>query len=221
MKCPNCGMPNLDSVKFCENCGSPLQAHHAAPEQPQQDQQPYPQQQPYPGYQPAVNLNDPYHGHSMKWYKFLVFFALIASAVVDLFNAFRSFTTGSYTVDIGAGKVLTGKEAQEWMYLKAPGLKTADIFYGIALILCAGLLFAAWYYLYKKKKLGPTLLYVSYACSIVVSAAYSLWRYSAAKDVLKDPATVLTSAAISAIYSIVMLAANVVYFKKRKDIFVN
>ena len=270
MKCPNCGTPNLDSVKFCENCGTPLQAHHAAPEQPQQGypqqgypqqgypqqgypqqgypqqgypqqgypqqgypQQGYPQQgypqQGYPqqGYPynqyvgPRIDPNDPYHGHSMKWYKFLIYFSLIASAVLNLYNAVRQFTVGNYTVEVIGGRTLSGKDAQNWMYVQAPGLKTADIVYGITLIVSAALLFVTWFYLFKRKKLGPTLLYVSYGFNMVISAVYSIWSYTAAKDVLKDPTMVLTSAITSAVFSIVMLVVNFVYFNKRKDVFIN
>ena len=242
MKCPNCGTPNLDSLKFCENCGYPLKAHHDAPAQPEQGypqqgypqqgypqqgypQQGYPQQdyphQPYPYYQPMNNPADPYHGHSMKWYKFLVYFSLIASAVVSLFNAVRCFTTGNYTVEVYGGKALIGKDAQDWMYAAAPGLKTADLFYGIVLTVSAALLIVTWYFLFKKKKLGPTLLYITYGFNAVTSTIYSIWGYSVAKDVLKEPLSVVTTAVTGAIVGILMIVVNVVYFNKRKDIFIN
>lgn len=237
MKCPNCGTPNLDSVRFCENCGTPLQAHHSAPEEPQQNpyqqnqyqqypNQQYPNQQQnvYPpnGYQPSGYPQYPYQPVyvapplPMKWYKFLIYFALIASCVLNVVGAIITFTSGRYTVGS-----LTGERAKTLMYAAAPGLKGADIFYGIAQIVAAGLVFAAWFFLFKKKKNGPTCLYVTYAFNAAISVIWSIWVYAVAKDVLANPESTILSGIVTAVISVVMIIVNVIYFNKRKEIFVN
>lgn len=225
MKCQHCGAENVNATAFCENCGQPMAPQNAQPTQYTQPQYAQPQYtQPNQYGQPAPMYNapaDPYNGHSMKWYKFLVYFALIASAIGYIWNAITTFGTGNYTVELTKDDKLTGKEAKDWMYENASGLKTADLFYGICLIISAVLVLAAWYYLFKRKKQAPMIFYISYAFSSAISAIYSFWAYSTAKDVLKDPETVITSAITTVVFGVVMIIVNYIYFNKRKDIFVN
>ncbi|MBV9760861.1 MAG: zinc-ribbon domain-containing protein [Acidobacteriaceae bacterium] len=72
MTCPNCGLANPDTAKFCANCGTPFAA---AP--PQQPYNAYPNQ---PQYQPAP----PAGGNSMG--KNIAIGCLIAVLIVILFG---------------------------------------------------------------------------------------------------------------------------------------
>lgn len=205
-------------------------AQPVQPVQPNQYAQPNQYVQPNQYAQPGFNqpnpyaqapynapVNDPYNGHPMKWYKFLVFFALIASAVLNIINGIRYLTSGNYRISGYA----SGKEAKELIYMYAPGLRGADTFYAIALFISAVLLCATWYMLMKKKKIGPTLLCVSYGFNMVISIVYTIWLNAAHNGVLQNTASMTSAAIVSAVVSVVMIVVNIIYFKKRQDVFVN
>ena len=82
--CSSCGSQlNNENQQFCSNCGAKLCADPAINEQNTvTSQTPYPQQQVIqnPIYQ-AQNMNA---APSMKWFKFLIYFALFAGAVINL-----------------------------------------------------------------------------------------------------------------------------------------
>ena len=103
MYCKNCGAFVQDGAPFCSNCGA--QQNAAQPQQPTYQQQTY-QQPPYqqqnyqqpPYQQQAYYQQPPYQqqayyqqpagdprnqGMPMGWYKFLIYFALFAGAVLN------------------------------------------------------------------------------------------------------------------------------------------
>lgn len=49
MHCPNCGLANPDSAKFCSNCGTPLGSASPPPSSPYQSQSQYQPPPPAPG----------------------------------------------------------------------------------------------------------------------------------------------------------------------------
>ena len=222
MICPKCGSVVDDNCKFCASCGAalmqqePAQPQYQQPQyqqpqyqQPQyqqpQYQQPQYQQPPYgaPQYQYGAPA-DPYHGHPMKWYKFLIYFALFAGAVLNIFSAISYFTGSSYGSDAGL------------YYSYFPGLKAADIVFGIIVIGVAVLMIYTRMALAKFKKNGPKLLYLTYGVSLGVTIIYLI-----AVSVIIGSAAALTSSIPSIGTSLAFLVINMTYFRKRMDLFVN
>ena len=140
MFCPNCGKNVGDAERFCPNCGAALnQNTPSANPQPSYQQPAYQQptyqqpnyhqgnyqQQPYqPVYQQPVQQ----YPYPMNWYKFVIYFALFASAVLNGITGIMHLTGGYWSAQ--------GVEA-EWIYAVFSGLQVVDIFVGIASLVLA------------------------------------------------------------------------------------
>lgn len=213
MLCPNCGTDVSSAGRFCPNCGTPLQvAKPAMDTAPQQQYQPpqYPQpqyqqppyQQPYQPMQAAAP--------QMNWYKFLIYFALFAGAVVNAVNAIR-FLTG----------LVNGSSAEaQWLYAIFPGWKTVDIIVGLLLLVLVAFSIYTRFRLSGYYKNGPLCLYLTYGLAALSNIVYLLGValvISGTGISMTDLEIVPTI--VSIIVSIVMIVINVVYFNKRKQLF--
>ena len=170
MFCPNCGSQVPDTSRFCPSCGASLGA-------PAQQEPVQPATPPSPGVPPAPGAapipgTPPVPGAapiqsyagtaepSMKWYKFLIYFALFAGALLNVGNAFTVFTGAHYD---GSAK---------YVYAMFGGLQAVDIIYGVVLI---GLAVAAIYVrqqLAHFKKSAPKMFLVLYGANAVVGILY-------------------------------------------------
>lgn len=223
MLCPNCGTDVSSAGRFCPNCGAPVQpskpVESAAP-QPQyqqpQYQQPQYQQPQYqqPQYQPPLN-QQPYQpmqpaAPQMNWYKFLIYFALFAGAVVNAVNALR-FLTG----------LINGSSAEaKLLYSWFPGWKTVDIIVGLLLLVLVAFTIYTRFRLSGYYKNGPVCLYLTYGLAALSNVVYLIGVVLVINGTgisLLDLEIVPTIASI--LVSIVMIVVNVVYFNKRKHLF--
>ena len=174
------------------------------PQNYQQNYQPNYQQnyqQPYYNNAAALNNEPP-----MKWFKFLINFALFAGAVLNLITAIRYF----------AGSIYGENSAGIYSYFK--GLKTVDIIYGVLCLGLVALALVARFSLSGFKKNGPTLLYTLYGANILFGVIYAI----AVGIVCHDMSIAFSPGTIGGfIGSGVMLAVNIIYFNKRKHMFVN
>lgn len=160
-----------------------------------------------------------YKGHPMKWYRFLVCFGVWAAAVLNLVSGFL-YLTGGIVDMVGAEKGVTAAE-----YYKAyVGLERMDHFMGYISIAAAVLFLVAGIMLLKLKKLGPTLFVAALALMLGANIAYVIFAgkiitdYAKAHNVeVPSMASSWSSIAVSA----VVLILNLIYFNKRKDVFVN
>ncbi len=140
----------------------------------------------------------------MGWYKFLIYFALWLGSVLNLWNG----------IQMATGLVYSDDAAIVYGYL--PSLRIVDILYGALLLLCAAFGIYTRFMLAQFRKIGPTCLYALYAAIIVLPLGYAvLVSALIGANVLESDT--LASAATSA----VMLVVNIVYFRARKDLFVN
>ncbi len=140
----------------------------------------------------------------MKWFKFMIYFGLWAAAVVYVLNAFNMFS----------GRVYAGMADQ--VYSAYPVMKPIDMAMGVLYIGLAVLAIVARFALAKYKKSGPGLFIAYYAGGAVLSALYAV----AASLVIGQPAFNLSSI-VSLALSVVMIILNIIYFSKRKNLFVN
>lgn len=139
----------------------------------------------------------------MGWYNFLIYFALWVSAVSNVWNGLQMAT----------GLVYGDDAALVYGYL--PSLQIADILYGVFLLLCAAFGIYTRFMLAQYRKIGPTCLYVLYAAVTVMPLVYTAFVGAMLGANMLDADT-LSSAAVGA----VMLVVNILYFRKRKDLFV-
>ncbi len=190
--CHSCGFPITDdSQKFCTNCGSALMDSDVS--------------------EKTAQMALP-----MKWYKFLIYFALFASAILSFISGLDCLTGNLF----GA----FGWTADE-AYAEFEGLKTLFTVSGIVSIMYAGYLLVTRYCLAKKMKIGPKLIMMMYVINTVINVVLSI--ASAYLIVLNTGKTwheagfsvigLITDIAMGAL----LVYLNKVYFDKRSALFVN
>lgn len=146
----------------------------------------------------------------MKWHKFLIYFSLWAGAVLDLLNAVRLFTGMTYTQ---SGLSL------DYVYRAYPALKTVDVVFAIFFVGLAVFTIYTRFQLAGYKTGAPGKLISLYIVGFVVAIAYSMAIASVLKVSISD---VIGSDMLGSIIgSVVMVAANKVYYGKRAHLFVN
>ncbi len=152
----------------------------------------------------------PYINYKMNWYKFLVFFALIAGAVLNIVYGIYSMMGMQYGTP----------EVSELVYMYYPGMKTTDIVYGTLLFASAGCAVLAEVNLLRFKKNAPLFVYLVYVFNLASTLIYVGLGYIMTKG-LEDMSGVFSSSLREIAIAVFMLIANMVYFKKRKELFMN
>jgi len=145
----------------------------------------------------------------MKWFKFLIYFSLFASALINLGNGIMVLTGAHYGT-------LNGKSAASLVYATFKGLKPVDMIMGVLCIALAVLAIYVRFSLAKYKKNGPSLLSILYVASAAVSMFYIIGISVAAPDVNMDFSSYGTQIGMN----VVMMVVNMNYFNKRKHLFV-
>ena len=204
--CSRCGTKLDDGVAFCSSCGAAANqtGYTNQGNQTNFTNQTYQTQQ---GYQPVMQTPLTYV-QPMKWYKFLIYFSLFASAVLNSLTGIVTICGSHYG------------ESADLVYRMFPELKTADIFVGIAGICLA--IFA----IYTRSRLanfcqnGPKLVLWHYALNTIVSVAYIVCVCTILPEGSMKYLD-FTSSYISVATSVIMILANNTYFSKRANLFVN
>lgn len=190
--CHSCGFPITDSTqKFCTNCGSALMDEDVS--------------------DATAQMALP-----MKWYKFLIYFALIASAVLSFITGLDGITGNFFNI-----YGFSAKEA----YAQYDGLKQLMTGIGTVSILYALYQLATWFCLFKKKRIGPKLVIAMYAVNPIISM---ITEIVAANFIASQTGQTLAQSGLSVMEIVFDLAvglalayANKVYFDKRSALFVN
>jgi len=183
MFCPYCGASIDAGSTFCPSCGRAISNS-------QQPQQPQPQQPDLP----------------MKWYMFLIYFALFAGAVINLINGFTMMTGAAYG------------EMADLVYSYYDGLKALDMIIGIASIALAVLGIYTRFRLSGYYQNGPQMLLIVYIAGAVINIGYLVGMYAILPSDITaaiSPVSYITST----ITSCVMIGVNNVYFQKRSHLF--
>lgn len=163
----------------------------------------------------------------MKWFKFLVNFVLWLTAISGVVMGIMYMTGEALNFTVNDDRIASDK-----VFAAAPSLKTACIISGGMMIVTGILALLTIFQLKGFKKLGPVLLYVVLLLSAVATLIVYLSAASATTDVFKgipaDPnsvkniETTLRSTGITSfVVSLVIIGLNVIYFNKRKSLFVN
>lgn len=160
----------------------------------------------------SINSNNstaPVVDMPMKWHKFLIYFALWASMVVNALNAFLMLTGAQYGSEYDARMV----------YNYFDGLKGLDTFMGVLFVAMAVFAIVTRFSLAKYQAKGPKLLMAVYGLNTTLSLLYPLL----ASGVTDLPlGQLMDSSVISGLVtSIVMIFANRTYYNNRAHLFVN
>ena len=142
----------------------------------------------------------------MGWYKFLIYFALFASAVLNAVNGINLFT----------GEIYDG--AAELVYGVFDGLQALDMFVGGASVVLACMAIYVRIRLAGYYKNGPKLLNNLYLAVIAVQLIYIIGVYIIFEDAAE--AVDFGGAYVNIAYGCAMMGANASYFKKREHLFV-
>ena len=222
MICNNCGNNVPEGQYTCNVCGAFVGTQPAQPVQQNYQQMNYqqPQQGQYYGntntYQNLMNQPNTYdmkqYGPElgMKWYKFLIYFLLFFSAVLNVYSGYMAFTGKHY--DMAAGY----DGAHEIIYLNYEGLKVCDVIMALCCVGFAVFAIVVRFALAGYKQNGPKLLVWLYIATIIINILYALVVSS------------ITAIAFFQLYkptsmlgSLIMIYANTVYFRNRERMFVN
>lgn len=131
--------------------------------------------------------------YPMKWYKFLVYFLLIASGVVNIISACVYFALSSLA-------------AQPVLIVGA----------GIMSVVMGIFCFVVRSQLVKYKRSAPAKLTALYVWNIVFSIVYAVLGALGA-DMMGMTATLFPTV----FWNVILIIANKVYFKKREELFCN
>ncbi len=189
MKCPQCQneFPETnEAVQLCPFCGTAANATNF--------------------YQPEPAVVRP--DFPMKWYKFLIYFALFASAVLNALSGIGQML----------GTVYSNQEIASAVYAQYPALRPVDIVYGLLLIGLAAFAIVTRQQLANYKEKAPLFLYAMYGSTIVLSVFY-LIATSLVMQSMDFTITAVVESLPSLISSAVVLVLNIVYFQKRKVLF--
>ena len=232
MFCKNCGQKLSDNSKFCEVCGTKIESQpqqqsnlkgsaaqsnrqnatqniwSAQPMDHGAGQNGYAQQT--SGYQQNAYSQNMYTqpqpmptpAMPMKWYKFLIYFAIIAGGIINIMSGILYIT----------GMIWDMTDAD--VYSVFPDLQGIDVFVGILFIAIGIYAFPVRSALAKFKKNGPSMLYILYAVNFIVPLIYNIAVTSVTGiDVVSDGMA-------SICVSIAMMVCNIGYFNKRRNMFI-
>lgn len=219
--CAHCGTPvtsepqNEQSVQVTPDTSQASDADTASASNSQEQTISYNQNSPYEQ-NPQYGQN-PYGQNSygqapygqmyqkpMKWFKFLIYFALWFSCVINILGGIRIMTGGQY------------EGAATLVYAFFGSLKILDIVYGLASIALGIFAIYTRFQLAHFRSAAPKLVNILYICSAAASILYGF----IASSIISDFSGVF-SFIFSGILSAVMVVLNTIYFKKRANLFVN
>lgn len=221
MYCPNCRSQLIDGSIYCPVCGAQLAQAQQMNYQQMNYQQPVQQinyQQPV---QPQMVSNGNYVQQpvqpqmqqkplGMKWFKFLIYFQLFVASLVSLLTGVFLFT----------GKIYTGASAEEveLLYMYFPNLKIFNLCMGVVYVVLCILYLVTRFMLSGYRKAGPAMLIAMYVGSLLISVLLVLITLQLVGGVVYE---INITTITSVVTSIVMIVCNIIYFKKRKHLFIN
>ena len=228
--CSSCGMQLADDVKFCVKCGAaqppvpqaaPVQppVNYAQPpvnytQPPVQYTQPpmnYTQPPVQPGYIPAAPMSPlqaASQTYGMGWFKFLIYFALFAGAILNIAQG---------------AMMLSGEQydgVAELVYAMFDGLQGLDMGVGIALIALAILQLVTRFRLAGFRRGADKLIVTCYVSIAVIEMVYVIGFLAIMPEHIVEDMD-LSSSISSTVLAVAMTVVNSAYFNKRKALFVN
>ncbi len=190
MKCQFCGTENPDNARFCSNCGAETkpEAVYTIGDQNRTEPLVFAPEMP------------------MKWYKFLIYFLLFATAALNAVSAVSVLTGAQYEIQNISADII-------WSVY--PAAKIADMIYGVIVLALVGYLIFTRFALSGYKKYAPWCSSFRYVITAVLSIGYAIACSIIGANAFD------ASLVMSFFISILFAVAEYVYFSKRKHLFVN
>ncbi|MBE5734798.1 MAG: zinc ribbon domain-containing protein [Clostridiales bacterium] len=203
MFCRYCGKEVDEKATFCQHCGSQIgEPEVSTAEQTQQVEN------------QQVALSQEQNQkivYPMKWWKFLVYFLLFASAIFNVIGGIEQLTGSIYEEKPGDGMI-------ELVYSAFPALKPIDVILGLLTIALGVFAIFVRQSLYKFKAIGPKLLLLLYAFSCLINVIYCISVFAIVPEIAKEMITDFVS---TIVVSVIMIIVNNNYFNTRKELFIN
>ena len=207
MFCTKCGKQIVDGQRFCTACGAD---NGVSVPQGGGFNNPNPMNSFNASYINGFNTS-PNQGYlPMNWYKFLIYFALFASAILNLISGFLIITGKTYEIQSN------GWVSADLVYTVYGALQPLDIFYGLCAFCFVALAIIIRMKLAAYKSDGPNYLALFYIVNAVVNFLYYLIA-----SIILDQNLFTASPIINIAVSVVMVFVNKLYFEKRKHMFIN
>ncbi len=209
--CSKCGT-QIESAdqQFCTNCGAKVEKQ-VETSTPVVNSAPVYEQQPVQNQYTVPTLN-PVAQHPMKWFKFLIYFALFFGAFINFVFGFNYITGGIYFSQTN------GQVTAEMVYgTYGAGLKVLDVIQGILMIAIAAFGVYTRFRLSKYRTNAPLCVYVLYGAGAALTLLYNI----ALLVVTGLNQLTSVSSITSLVVTVGFILLNYAYFTKRKDLFVN
>lgn len=184
MFCPKCGQ-DAGSSRYCPHCGNTVEAPAVTPT--------------------ATTIEETKPDMPMKWFKFLIYFALWLSALSNLSSGLQLLTGAAY------------EGMAERVYAFFDGLQAVDLIFGLGSLALAGFAIYTRFQLAGFKKGSPKLLLMTYILACVLGLAYVL----AAGAIIGMGDMNFASPIGSVIGAAIAVIVNKIYFDKRAHLFTN
>lgn len=199
MLCPKCGTEISDGFRFCTNCGEPLTKPEVPAALRQIEVPPCPQTN--VEQQPAF---------PMKWFHFLIYFALFAAAAIEFVVAICCFT-GLHHGSLNAANEI---------YESFPAWRTLDIILGGLLVFFTTISIYTRFRLSGYHKDGLLCLYLN----CVAGAVFWLVQMIGVMIVISGKGYTITALSFlpllgSLLCAAVVLTLHWIYFNRRKGLF--
>lgn len=206
MQCPKCRAAMSNGAKYCTECGAKLPVQpDSVPNVPQPAIQEAPAYEAQPVMTEAASAVQE-RPVKLKWFKFLIYFALWSGGILTALYSFAYFTGTVLGIGIDA----------ELVYSYYPLLRVFHIFCGLENIAYGVFAIYTRYRLAQFRQNGPACLHALYLVQLAMVLIYWL-----AGSLILGEWLDLASGFSDLISSIVILCINIVYFRKRKHLFVN
>ncbi len=197
MYCRSCGAQMRKEQRFCNVCGFENAVHINNTQTIYECHT--------PTYEPKAS------DYPMKWFHYLIYFALFLDAVVDVSTGLQFVSGSAYYIEtnglVSAGQVYA---------LYGTGLKVINILYGVIMLLMAVFGIVTRFKLANFKKGAPMMLYILNGADVLIFLIYLIVvsMIAGISVNLVDQISLVAGAFIG-------FVLNYRYFSKRKVLFCN
>lgn len=175
----------------------------------------------YNSYNPYNNHNMQYQAYQsapqqgMKWFKFIIWFQLWVNMLSCFYYGYRMLCEKAYMDE-------DMNNLTERVYGIFPNLQTSDKIIGICFVVCGLAAVFTRFMLSGYKKCGPFLYIGLLLTELVVSTIYVLIVISTLKDRGYSTDFIeIDDIYVEIVVDLVLIVLNIIYFNKRKHLFVN